>query len=103
MSDYDDKLAAMPPLGKSVEEVEADSQDRINHPASGDLPEGDIALGAPLPIANTNAGGLGGTFAGGASPVVGLVADPDDPEQGMPEQRAGAARENDDSTDNSEA
>ena len=104
MSD-DSKLDNMAPLGKSVEEVEADTSNRVNPPAPADGgPARDDAATTPLLIGNASLGGLGsqgglgGTFAAGFAPIGGVTTDPADPEESGDAQRA-----NDDPSENSEA
>ena len=71
MTDNQGKLTDTAPLGKSVEEVEQDSQNQVNSPVDGeDLQRGEDRVPAVLPAYNQ--GGLpGGNF--GVAAVPGLI------------------------------
>ncbi|AFZ68087.1 hypothetical protein [Deinococcus peraridilitoris] len=97
MSD-DHRLSNIPPIGKPVEEIEDDTQNRVNPPATGEqdasgdggtpiLPWGEASVGARGPTGGTPSPGI---------PVIPVMGDASEGEA------TGTARQ-DDTTDNSQA
>ncbi|PYE53393.1 hypothetical protein [Deinococcus yavapaiensis] len=74
----DTRLENIPPLGRSVEDVEADTQNRVNPPArdnasgAGDTNSTNVV--APLPIVNPSATGVQGTVTSHGAPIIGTYA-----------------------------
>lgn len=102
MSDDPTPLSQIPPLGKSVEEVEEDNQNLVNPPAPGDRAGADD-VEAVLPWGEATAGARGPT---GGTPSPGIPVVPvitlDDTENTEDGAHRGD-RPRDETTDNAEA
>lgn len=96
------KLENIPPLGRSVEDVEADTQNRVNPPAHDEgRGDGTAVAGsvvAPLPIVNPSAQGVPGTIASNGAPIIGTASI-----GGALRDDVNEKRTNDDATDNSQS
>ncbi|PYE53392.1 hypothetical protein [Deinococcus yavapaiensis] len=107
--DDDTRLENIPPLGRSVEDVEADTQNRVNPPAQDNASgAGDTNFVAPIPVVNPSAQGVQGTVAGTGAPIIGAYGVVDDFADGQlrgeRDGRGGVneSRTNDEVTDNSQ-
>lgn len=108
--DDDTRLENIPPLGRSVEEVEADTQNRVNPPAhDAGNGAGDTNFVAPIPVVNPSAQGVQGTVAGAGAPIIGAYGVVDDFADGQLRGERDRLndnderRTNDDATDNSQS
>lgn len=74
----DTRLENIPPLGRSVEDVEADTQNRVNPPAHDAGSPTSAAdrtnVVAPLPIVNPSATGVQGSVTSHGAPIIGTYA-----------------------------
>jgi|GEM_PF-3494159 len=92
------KIESVPPLGRSVEDVEHDNQNRENPPArdTPDRTTGADFKVAPLPTVNATANGVQGSIAGMGAPIVGTYG-----LRGSDDAASGS--ETDDTTENTES
>lgn len=76
MTDARDPLSDTTPLGKSVEEVEADTQNRSNPSVSGEATAPDVPV-VPVVVPGSNPAGSpgGGVMVNGVLPVAGVAGE----------------------------
>lgn len=72
MSD-DSKLSDTSPLGRSVEDVEADGGNRVNPSVTTEQRREADHTVAPVPIANAGSQGIPGNFTSGSAPIIGVL------------------------------
>ncbi len=89
----EDKLDHIPPLGKSVGEIEGESGNRVNPSTPGERLQGEGVV-VPIPVVNTGTTG-GVTPGGGAALWPGVIGE-------VPEDGQGRSNQ-DEPTDNGEA
>lgn len=76
MADQEDRLSDTTPLGRSVEDVEADSQNAVNPRTGGEQQRSGPAV-APLVVPGSNPAGSpgGGVMVNGVLPVAGVAGE----------------------------